>query len=219
MKIHQPTGRPIVDGLPVPYITRWVSEVNENEPFGITYGASGDPMLTYLPDSPAGMDRDGNGLLWLRDHHRPDDPDSQPQWSAVHALRIRRSSHGRRCQVCARKFPAEAPLTFVHNKPTDDQVRDLTLPYTTVVPPTCRTCAPWAAVLCPNLRGTGATFVEVDTVTPVGAAGAHYLNLDVYFPARVLYNDPRIPMFIAKQPLLRLSNYRVLPMPPLERKD
>lgn len=216
LTVHQPTGRPIVDNLPVPYITRWTGEVDDS-PLAVVAGHhQGNATLAYSDDL-VGIERDLNGLLWLRDKALPGGPSGTPMWQSVHGRRARACMHRRRCQVCGRKFPDDGPLTFVFNRAADDQIRDTDSPFITMFAPTCTTCAPWAAVMCPNLRRTGAQFCEANDVKPVGAWGDVCIDMQTWHPMRIMYGDPNTSMFLAKQPLLRIADYRVLPMPSLQR--
>lgn len=212
MIIHPPTGRPMVDKMPVPYVTLWSAEANP-PPVGLVQ-RNLQPYLIY-PDDPDGIERDRHGLLWMRYPTAPST--GTPKWKQVHTLRARRSAHGRRCQVCAGKFADGAPLTFVFNDARQDDIRDTTSPFITMFTPTCRRCAPWAAAMCPNLRRTGAQFVVAHDVRPVGAFGDVYLGPGLGYPLRIMYGDPQIPQFLARQPLLRIADYHAEPMPELDR--
>lgn len=206
--IHEPTGRPLVRGLPVPYVTRWTGE--QQDQHMVIVGLRGVVQVAYH-DDPLGLGRI-DGLLWSRDGNAP--RSGEPEWKGVHALRHRSCMLSPRCQVCGKRFPAGQPVTVLHAVVPDYAPH--TQPFDTSTPPTCRRCAPWAKQLCPNLRASRCIIAEAATITPIAVCGNLFDMDGQRHQAELRLDDPLLPLMQAKQLVVRVADYTVHEVPTLQ---
>jgi hypothetical protein len=148
-----------------PYIVLWSEEedlsgrVVDRHGFGIGYA---DEVPT---------DRDGSGVLWIRNASRP--RVGRPVFGDVHPLRQRRAMRRLLCQVCA--GPADQSedgvlwLLLDHREDWPGWPENMAV----TEPPVCRPCAQLSVKVCPALR-RGAALVRVREFPVVGVQGVVY---------------------------------------------
>ena len=135
--------RPVVHGLPVPYVAAWSSEVWDGYVLDPTWGL---PAL-----STAGAA--GRGV---------------PVWGAINEPRQRRSVGQHRCQVCDRPgSPAELVVIFSGGLQT--MASGTQLWEVTAEPPVCPDCASWSRAHCPGLVGAEAVEVPLQDTRPIAS--------------------------------------------------
>ncbi|PJE93926.1 hypothetical protein CUT44_31615 [Streptomyces carminius] len=147
----------------------------------------------YLDETP--YDRDGHGVLWVRQALARGS--GRPQFQNVHVLRQRRAVRRMLCQVCG------GPWLFVLRdvgRPVEEGER-------TTAPPVCVPCARVSVRQCPRLReGYAATLVG--RPSPWGVAGIvhHPATLEPVGGSlhEVAHEDPAIRWVTAHRLVLEL---------------
>lgn len=146
-----PATLPQFRGAPVPWVTRWSSEVQTIK-WGVQMRRDG-PHLLYQDGMPEY--RDEHGVLWQREglgRH------GEPEWSAVNAYRQRKAMLRGLCQICGQKIE-DKPIRWLLGI---DQVEEIDPErWITQSPPTCNGCVELSLELCPNLKRYGYMIFKV----------------------------------------------------------
>jgi hypothetical protein len=180
----RPTTQPhIYHGMTVPYITAWSSEDVLADPGTLPLLRTGPgraPALAY-PDEQS-QDRDRYGILWRRATWSPGE--GQPRFARVHPTRHRRVMLRGSCQICT--APASLWMTAAPGWQAHLERLGPDVPYLTVDPPVCRSCAITAATQCPRLRADGYVFLAPRRWANVAVRG------QVADPASESFSDSRL---------------------------
>lgn len=144
-----PAGRPVVNGLPVPWVARWSGEKPApSAEFVRETLQSPDGSLSfrirYADEKPA--DRDQFGILWYR---APAQSLGHPEFSQVHPHRQRDAMDLPRCQVCAKPLRAAGAVWMLAPSEIDAKGTGEAM---TGQPPLCPPCVELSSTYCPHLR-------------------------------------------------------------------
>lgn len=146
---------PQFKGRPVPWVTRWTSEIS-NSRYDLAFTRK-DGHLTYADGN---NQYDKHGVLWQREGIGRG---GEPDWASVSTYRQKISMERRKCQVCGDKI-ADGPIHWlmpldegydVFNEGEDNET------FLTWNPPTCEGCIPLALELCPHLKRNGYQILKV----------------------------------------------------------
>ncbi|MEE1941041.1 hypothetical protein V1L54_16795 [Streptomyces sp. TRM 70361] len=195
-------GRLTQDARPgtVPYIAAWSRERTYRPAMARRAVGDGEGV-GYLDETP--YDRDGRGVLWVRQALARGS--GRPQFQNVHVLRQRRAVRRMLCQVCGHPTPRGGPWLFVLRdvgRPVEEGER-------TTAPPVCAPCARLSVRQCPRLReGYAAALVGRAEVWGVAGIVHHPATLE---PAdgslhEVAHEDPAIRWVTAHRLVLELRD-------------
>lgn len=204
-------GEMFVDrGRPVPWITRWTSEVRS--PRLKPWMSDDGFRLGYEDETPE--DRI-EGVLWQREGDSPGQ--GEPMWKDVHSHRQRRCQVEGRCQVCGEAIEGVIPWVIPHRQ----YVMRISNSLTTDVAPTCNTCIDLALKVCPALNERSLIY-DVRQYRPFALFGdlvessigpvTTPLRLPEYSQVRHFQGEKRINGYLgnmmARQMIVQLSDFR-----------
>lgn len=140
-------------GRPVPWITRWTSEVCTPGPRLIVEGTPAGIRLSFENEQPE--DRI-EGILYLRENNSPGV--GEPMWKDIHTHRQRQCMVEGRCQVCGQII--EPPIPWLLS-PTGSVITRQGSRIITDTAPTCGGCLETAKKHCPHLLRYPTKVVDV----------------------------------------------------------
>lgn len=190
-------------GRPVPWVTRWSGEVNE-EPYSLSIISGPKLRVGYK----TGVEnREESGLLWQKEGINRA---GEPQYSQINTYRQRMCMAKTLCQVCGKRIN-DHPIEWLMPRESLDLSDDGALTFS---PPTCAACIPTALSLCPYLKTHEWIVAMVldyglwgvyGGVAVIDQEGGSQLSKGAWVP----YGDPSINMHavIAKQSVARLNKY------------
>lgn len=136
-----PATLPQWNGRPVPWVTRWTGEVNDDK-----YKVFRENNRLSIGYEDRNENRDEFGVLWKREGLTRA---GEPQYAEVNTYRQRAAMNKRMCQVCGSKID-ERPIRWLI---TQDQLHAHEEGTAiTRSAPTCSPCIPLARKLCPHLK-------------------------------------------------------------------
>lgn len=138
---------------PVPWITRWSSEVCSPGPKILATDTTSGLRLRFEDERP--QDRI-DGVLYLREGQSPGV--GEPLWRDVHTHRQRQCMVESRCQVCGDRIDPPVPWIL---PPQGHLVQRFGESIITDAAPTCESCIDAAMHLCPHLSTHPSKIVSV----------------------------------------------------------
>lgn len=137
---------------PVPWITRWSSELHPQRHDIVVRRREDDPEALVAKYREGPENRDKFGVLWQREGIRRG---GEPQYKNVNTYRQRTCMLKGRCQVCGRVI-RERPVEWLMPVDTIRWIeRDGERVALTTNSPSCVECRDLALDLCPNLKANG----------------------------------------------------------------
>lgn len=193
----------VYKGRPVPWITRWSSEICDPGPALIPSQGPHGVLLNFEGEVPE--DRI-DGLLYLRSYNSPGI--GEPRWKDIHTERQRRCMREGLCQVCGRKIPEPIPWIIPVLSLTS-RVGKTRL--NTEVAPVCEPCLPVALKYCPHLSGWQPKIIEVRGYRVSGVFG-DIVDTDREGRIRHFQGDRRIDAYLGnimvRQTMVEIWDFR-----------
>lgn len=172
----------------VPYITSW-SEERDLDAEVVMHGSSG---IGYADETEC--DRDERGVLWVRESSRIFE--GRLDYGRIHPARQRLAMRLLLCQVCGDPEDRDEECGLLWLLP-DDRMAGPDWPegFATTHPPVCRSCAPLAVAVFPDLR-RGWVAVRARRFPLTGVYGLRYQPAQPHpipvCDTVVTYRDPAI---------------------------
>lgn len=199
--------RPVVRGLPVPYVARWTGE-HANESYRVAAMNDGQQFIRYAQETP--FDRDKRGVLWMREYPM-NNGTGVPEFGEVSSYRQRHCMENKCCQVCGETVVSPfrflmIPVQMMMFEQTNGQTEN---------PPVCEACAEAAPQWCPAIKKGGFSTVLAEDFEPCSYLGevAFYREDDNQFRRMMSVAFDRkalLAVTLARQLSVQLKEYRTL---------
>lgn len=200
-----PAGRPVVNGLPVPWVARWsgerpaasaafVRETLQSPDGSLSF------RITYADETPA--DRDQFGILWYRAAAQRL---GHPEFSQVHPHRQRDAMDRPRCQVCSKRLRIEDAVWMLAGTEVDPEGTGQAM---TGQPPLCTPCVELSTTYCPHLRSGARAAYRAERHESVGVfADLHRPDLsEPQYGELLAHDDFWIGCALARQRVVKLHD-------------